>query len=124
MTLQCRGSSKTVTVNNRFDCTTISFIFFDSGPIGTFFGFVNPFIISIRLRENVPSSFGHKIQATTGFCGIPILTIKQAVQCTFKGSFKPAKIAQSVVHLTRVKGGELEPQCWQVDSAFHPSMGR
>ena len=22
------------------------------------------------------------------------------------------------------KGGEFEPHCWQVDSAFHPSMGQ
>ena len=33
-------------------------------------------------------------------------------------------IAQSVARLTCAKGGEFEPHYSQVNSAFHPSMGR
>ena len=37
------------------------------------------------------------------------------------------KICQKVISSTSdscVKGGEFEPHCWQVDSAFHPSVGQ
>ena len=46
-----------------------------------------------------------------------------SVQLFTSNDMKDHESKVSSVSASCAKGGEFEPHCWQVDLAFHPSMG-